>query len=375
MKPSEFRRISLTTNVSLLIFSSALHAQQLVARDTAVETREVVAEGRAAIGVGGLIAARRAATAQALRAAVEKTTGVYVSARTLTQNYQLVRDQVVTRSDGYATLKQVLREVDGTQEVSVTVRALVSLRPLALHLKALGLTRAWRIRVPAGAGGKASDPHEADEIARVEGALTEAGFVVVSTNADADVLVRIQTTYSSVADLPLDTAAGPMTMHTVRSDICVRATRSRTGEEVAALSAAAATANVGLVTARADAADQALARLAPSLVEALLLLPARDAQPVQLVVSHVASATDAARLEDALNALPGVRSVRRRSYEAGSATYELEVLSESLSRIARDIEESEATRSFHLKVHSDTTSKITASAALPPLARRQATGE
>ena len=318
------------------------------------EVREVVAEGRAAIGTGGVLAARKAAEAQALRNAVERTTGVYVGARSLTQNYALVRDQVVTRSAGFATLKQVMRESIGAQEVRVTVRALVSLRPLAEQLKALNLTRAWRVFIKPQ-GDNASQ-------VTLEKTLSEAGFVVVSSPTDAEVTVTVRPAFATVADVPLETAAGPMTMHTVRGEVSLRATRTQTGEVVAALSTADTALHISLPTARAQATEAALKTLAPRLTDALLLLPARDAQPVELIVTNLSRIGDVERLEEALNRVTGVRGVTRRSWTGGRAVWELEVFAEAQSSLSHDLEASEPIKRFKLRIASDTRAQIVAAA-------------
>ncbi|MBC8101646.1 MAG: hypothetical protein H7Z41_03565 [Cytophagales bacterium] len=327
------------------------------------EVREVVATGTAAIGTGGVLAARRAAEAQALRNAVEKTTGVFVSARTLTQNYVLVRDQVTTRAEGFATLKERLNESVGPESVTVRVRALVSLRPLAERLKGLGLTRAWRVHV-TGAGNLGGTPgaHILAATASLEATLTEAGFVVVSDKKEADIEVLTTPQIVTTHTLPLVTAAGPMTMYTVRGQITTRATRAPTGEVVSALATADTDTNISLVTARSNATAAATRTLAPRLAEALMLLPARDSQPVQLVVSGVGSAARAGRLEDALNLLAGVRGVTRRSLKGGEAVWELDVLTDALPLLSRRLEEDAALRPFRLLVASDGGARIVAAA-------------
>ena len=327
------------------------------------EVREVVAEGRAAIGAGGVLAARRAATAQALRNAVEKAVGVYVSARSLTQNYQLVRDQVTTHAEGFSTLQDTLRETVSPDEVSVTVRALVSLRPLAEQLKGLGLTRAWRVRV-------VTDNNEAAPPATIEQALTNAGFVVAS-EGEADILVQITPRFTPVADTPLDTAAGPMVMHSVRAQVSLRATRLPTGEVVASLSEAATAPHISVATAQTESAEKAARALAPRLADLLLVLPARDAQHVELVIAHLSSATQTAQVEDALQTLAGVRGVTRRGYEAGRAVWELDVYTDTLSNLPRTLETDPALRPFHLAVTGETRARIAASAAPNAPVRRR----
>lgn len=327
------------------------------------DTREVVAEGRAAIGEGGVVAARKMAIAQALRSAVEMTTGVYVSAHTLTRNYQMVRDQVVTHADGFATPEEVVRETVGTQEVRVTVRALVSLRPLAERLKALNLTRVWRVHVTVA---NMNDGTAEAIGTALEKTLADAGLVVVSSDDAADVVVRATRRFEPVSTRRERQSDGtPHLLENLRGVLTLRATLAGTGEVVAALTAdemasADASAVGGANAARADAMTLASATLAPRLTDALMLLPAREAQPVQLVVGKIGSAARAGRFEDALNTLPGITSVTRRRYEDGNGIYELQVLSDAQAEIARDLEESPALKSFKLTVLSDTLVKIVA---------------
>jgi hypothetical protein len=323
------------------------------------EVREVVAEGRAAIGETGLIGARKAAEAQALRNAVEKALGIYVSAHTLTQNYALVRDQVVTRADGFATLKEIMRERVGPQDVSVTIRALVSLRPLAQQLKALNLTRAWRVYVAtkgAAQGNIATDR----AAATLERTLVDAGFVVVSEVKEADLVAQIAPNFRTVAEEQVTAGDLPMTMHSVRSEMTLRALRAGTSEVVAALSATDTALHIDLNTARSEAADGAMAALASRLADALMVLPASQSQPVMLIVSNLHSATQVGKMEDALNTLPGVRSVTRRSYVAGTAKWELDVFSDATPMLARVLEGSASLRRFGLAVSEENRSRIVA---------------
>ncbi len=326
------------------------------------ETREVVATGRAAVGVGGIPAARKAAQAQALRNAVEKTLGVYINARTRTQNYQLVRDEVTTHASGYATLQSVEREtvsLDGN-EVTSTVRALVSLRPLAEQLKASRLTRAWRVYVPVKGGDNARPAR-----AQTESALEQAGFLVVSSAKDADILIDLAPSWQATANTPLDTAAGPMTMHGVRANVTVRATRKGTGEVVAALSAPAQSLHVSGETARAQSAETAARALSPRLVDALLLLPARDFVTVALVVNNINSAARMGKLEDALQTVSGVQNVVRRSYQSGAGAWELDVVTDAVPLLTRTLEEDAAFKPFGLRVSEESRAKIVASASSP----------
>jgi hypothetical protein len=294
---------------------------------------------------------------------------VFVSGRTRTQNYQLIRDEVIVRSDGYATLKEVVREAVGPQEVRVTVRALVSLRPLAKQLKALKLTRAWRVRIENGSDGvNAASPVEA-AMTTLERTLTDAGFVV-SDSGDADLLVKVAPRFTTIKKTELETAAGPMTMHSIRSDIAVRASRIGTGEVVAALSASDTFAHIEESAARAECAADAMRVLAPRLADALMVLPAQDSQPVTLVVSNLFGIRQVGKLEDALNLLSGVRGVTRRSYQSGKAVWELDVSTDALPLLSRELEESTTLRPFRLSVASEDRARIVAAAATPPAVKQ-----
>jgi len=333
-----------------------------VVRIAPIETKEVIAEGRAAIGETGVPGARQAATAQALRAAVEKALGVYVSSRTLTQNYQMVRDQVLVRSDGYATLKEIVSENIGTQEVRVTVRALVSLRPLAKHLKAMKLTRAWRIYVESTPANTSSTQASvaSDAISALENTLSDAGFVVVSRIKDADITVQIAPRFQKIADIPAETGSFSATMHSIRGDVVARAIRVGTGEVVASLFATHTNFNINADAARSQATTEATQSLAPQLTDALMVLPAAQSQAITLQVSGLKNVTQAAQLEDALNSLTGVQKVTRRGYTNGFANWELDMLTDTVSQLPRAIEQSGALRRFRLSVASENRSRIIA---------------
>lgn len=362
-------RVRRAARLLVLVFSAllALLARVAIAQETTVlpETRAVVAEGRAAVypDRGGVPGAREAAIAQALRAAVEKTTGVFVSAHTLTSNYQLVQDEVTTRAGGFATLGEVISSQVHGGEVRVNVRAFVSLRPLAKRLKELGLVRAWRVRVePASGAAQAS----AAVCALLEQTLIEAGFSVVTTvdkNDAPDLVVRVTMKPETVARIPLDTAAGPMTMTTLRVTVGLQARRPGANETVAALASAQTGTHVDAATARATAAEKAVQNLAPRLADALLIFPAQESQPVTLVVANLNGATQVGRLHDALRTLTGVRHVSRRSWRNRTATWELDVTREAIPLLARALEEDAAVRPFRLSVSGETRARITAAAA------------
>ena len=337
--------------LALLLLGVPALAQESATRAAVapVETREVVAEGVAAIrfdrpdGPGAaVLAAKKAAQAQALRTAVEKALGIYVSGRTLTANYVLVRDEVTTRAEGFATLKDVLSEKVGAQEVRVTVRAIVSLRPLAKRLKALGLIRAWRVKVISDPG--VPDAATSRGALALEKSLREAGFSVVPPKGSAELIVRFSPKLTRVHSTQLQTAAGTMTMFSIRSDVSLRAERAGTGEVLAALSASETEAHIAAATAAGLATESAVETLLAALIDDLILVPAALSQPVALTVGGLKSATQMGRLESALRGLGGVQAVTRHGFSGGRATWELDVFTEALPDLAADLERLESVR-------------------------------
>ena len=323
------------------------------------EAQTVLAEGRAAIGSvesGGELAAKQAAVAIALRNAVEKVLGVYVSANSLTRNYQLIKDEILTRTDGYVTLKEIVRTERERDTVHVIIRAEVSAKPLAERLKALRLTRAFRVFVQT--------PYTVPST-EITTALTDAGFPVVETKSDADILVRVSPRFTTVTQTPLKTAAGPMTLYSVRADVKLTATRAETSERVATFSANDTAAHIALATAQTEAATNALDSLTAQLTEALLTLPAQVSEPVEIIVNGLTGASDAAALAESINlAVPGVQKVTRRSFASGHAVYEADVLTDANSLLARALETVPTLKRFHLQVTKETRNQITATCHL-----------
>lgn len=328
----------------------------MTSRDTAPKDSHIVlAEGRAAVGppeTGGALAAKQAAVAVAMRNAVEKVVGVYVAANSLTKNYQLLKDEILTRADGFVVLKEIVRTEREGNIVRVVIRAEVSTRPLAERLKALRLTRAFRVFVQTPDSVPAAD---------VEAAFTEAGFPVVEDKADADVIVRVSPRFTTTAETPLKTAAGEMTMHSVRADVKLTATRAGTGEAIGAFSGNDTAAHIALASAQTEAATAALTNLLPRLTDAVLTLPAQVSEPVELVISGLAGASDAAALAEAINvAATGIQKITRRSYANGRAVYEADILADAAPLLSRTLETAPALKRYRLQVTKESRSRIVA---------------
>ena len=71
--------------------------------------------GMAYIENGNLVKARETARREAMRAFVEERIGVKVNAQSEMENFLLVRDRIVSKSEGFVVVKKVVSESnDGT---------------------------------------------------------------------------------------------------------------------------------------------------------------------------------------------------------------------------------------------------------------------
>ncbi|RJP58074.1 MAG: hypothetical protein C4541_08585 [Candidatus Auribacter fodinae] len=115
----------------------------LLAQD--IPAKEIEAEGIAAVvgeGQEALLRARDEATKRALRRAVEQGVGSLVDSESMTQNFQLLNDEVYTQVKGYVTDYSVISDNNGDGQIyRIGVRAAVALAPLEKDLKALNIIK------------------------------------------------------------------------------------------------------------------------------------------------------------------------------------------------------------------------------------------
>ena len=344
--------------------------------------QEVVTTGAAAIGDGGRQAARQAAIQQALRSAIEKVAGVYVSGSTVNDRFLTVKDRVITHSDGFVVPGEVLEEKAEQGAVAVRMRATVSLRPLITRLRELGLTHNWKVAVALFESENAGIPGAAPlaETELVQG-LLRAGFQLVSlpkgSAPDPSALVQAlqRQGKTPVADLLITgtSAAGlaariPVSLGTevlrtvplYQSRVDLRAVRVETGEVISShvVDEVASDDVEGLA---AGAAVQVAARRAARMfTDDIMVLPASFTRRVQLEARGFRTRTRAQAFEDALPLLAGVRKVQRHEYVDGCLSLDLEVDSDDAEHLGTDLEQSPVLRDFGVTVDSDTKARVVA---------------
>ncbi|MBF0350226.1 MAG: hypothetical protein HQM11_04305 [SAR324 cluster bacterium] len=104
-----------------------------------VQAKEVTATGTAAIFEGNTGSAKNQAILNAQRQAVEQGIGTFIDSNTFAQNFEVIKDEILTTSRGYITRYEVIQEgasADGTN-YEVTIRADVSDEKIQDQLKTL----------------------------------------------------------------------------------------------------------------------------------------------------------------------------------------------------------------------------------------------
>lgn len=346
----------------------------------------VTATGRATIRGKSRLAARDEAIADALRNAVEQAAGVYVSAESLLENFELVHDKVLTRARGYSLLRQINweRQLPDLDEYHVEIVADVSAVPLAEALKELGLTRQWRVIVMTEAdGGSAIAAAAETGLVRQ---LVRRGFYVVDRDRAREVRAAAILRQVEAGDVRAAAAlggrlgadvvlvAGVATHQTgrtafrdaglraplvsARAEVDVRAIRVDTAEIVFADRADATGLGPTAETASTKAAAFAIEDLAPSVARELLVLPAAGTCRVQVEMAGFTRLTNAAAFEEAIRRLPGVRAVTRQEYTGGVNYLEVEADAGLRERLATELETNEALSRFGIGVTSDNKNAI-----------------
>ena len=113
-------------------FVAFLNEQSEEPEDTVEPPETVEVKGYGAIIDGDLIMAKELAQKDAYSRAIEEVCGVKLSRKTQVENFQLVRDRILTESIGFITSYDILDEIpDSELGYEVTVRATVSKEPIS----------------------------------------------------------------------------------------------------------------------------------------------------------------------------------------------------------------------------------------------------
>lgn len=372
--------ISITTSragiMASLLAICAMFAGAGVEAGFAQTTQTVTAEGMAGVQ-GDPAIARDNAIQDALRKAVEQAVGTMVSSETLVENFQVVRDNIYNKSQGYVKEYKIVKESPGKDLYTVTIMATVSTDNLKNDLGALGLliARAGKPRTLFmiaeqnvgqeillywwsywGKGG-AAFAGQSVEMAVSETVLKEEflnrGFNVIDISAVTGKF-EISNAYR-VADLT-DTGAreigrkmgaeiiikgkalakeGPRTagssVGSYLADITLTAVRVDNGQVLASVRGNAAARHVAQHVGGNQAIENASRQVADKLVEQITAKWTAEmsgGQLIQLTIRGLSGMKDLVKIKEFLKTkVRGVQNVIQRSFERGEAVLEVDAKS------------------------------------------------
>ncbi|MCE5314997.1 MAG: hypothetical protein ABFD49_05185 [Armatimonadota bacterium] len=293
------------------------------------ETTQVTSEGEAPASVGD---ARDKAIADALRNAVMKVIGVYIDSTTIGRGYEVVCDDILMKSGGFATLDEVISTSTKGDLFKVAIKATVSNRPLAERLKALGLTRQWSVGIVT------SNAAVETAICRQ---LVSAGFRVIddtqrkrlhqnaaaaqAVKGDAESLMALGREFNvdiivagqAKADYVDNDDYGGITLYRSRARMDAKAYYTDTGEILSVIDSSAdaidQTKDLSAESCLAKVGDRAGNLLAND----LMIAPAAMSAYMTVRIAGFKGIMAANKLEEATRDLPGVIQVKRQRYSGG----------------------------------------------------------
>jgi hypothetical protein len=329
------------------------------------DTIDATAEGVGVIIDNNTALARDQAVTDALRMVVEQAAGVMVASETMVQNYETLRDQIYSKSQGYVRNYKVIEEKVEGNLYKVTVQASVSEGTLKNDLMALGLLIARknkpRIMIMVaeqnigmhfysywwGVKAGITDINVTENTLMEK--LSQKGFLVVDhavktqnlkisdpykiESLDNGAIQTIGNLFDAevvVYGKALAKLAGSImgtSMKSVQADVSLRAVNTDNGQVIASSTSHAAAVHPSEVTAGANALKLATESIADQLVEQITERWNSDLSGggmIQMVITGVDSYQHLVRFKETLQKqVRGVSGIYQRDFDAGVATLDI----------------------------------------------------
>lgn len=339
-----------STFLSALALSFVLYTTPVYAADKIPESTVVTVDGESAI-VESAGTAEKNAVSEALRTAVEQTTGVYLMSETKVQNFQTLSDEIYTKATGFVSEYDVISKSVGKDTVKVKVRAKVSLEPLVESLKKLGLLRKWTVAVVIGSADKDNSDNYSDAaLTAINDSVLSNGFRVVDQDVIAslekpeilkqinsgnylaaskilkdngvDILVIAKAHSEEIAGNNVDAYGVNVYLSSAKGRLETKLVRADTAELLATKTFEGAGVGAGK-DVRAEALKNSGNVAGTYLVSQIMKLPAATSAYIQLSVKGMTFAKAKEMLET-LKTVKGIRKVTSRGFRNKEALYEVE---------------------------------------------------
>lgn len=347
---------------SLVLFSCVM---ALMLGTAEASEKKVTVEGFGAVVNGNVELAKKEATEDALRRALEMVMGAVVSAETVVENYQLVSDKIISKVNGYIKAYKVLEAKDAQGVVTAKVEVTVKESDLKNDLELLQTTLE-RMNYPkvvvmmaeqnVGAtvfsfwwGGATAQTMQSD-IGAAEQALTaallEKNFRIVDRNtlmtgakvkpafqvvdiSNQDVLQLTKTIDADIVIVgkamarTLGSVAGS-TMTSNQANVTMRAINLKDGKVLGSSAGQAAQAHIDPVTGGTFAIEKAAKNASQKLVTDMVkswTQTLNNGEEFTLVVGKLPDSVAMFKAEQAVRANKLVTGVVVQSFEGGTATF------------------------------------------------------
>lgn len=346
--------------ISLLLLFSATASVPAAASEVVSTT----AEGVGVIKSANKAGARDQAIRDGLRIAVEQAVGTMVASETLVQNYEVLRDQIYSKTQGYIKDYTIIDEKEEGTLYRVTLKAQVTRGSLEDDLMALGvlMQRKEMPRIMLMVAEQNVGMHhysfwwglesEHTDLAITESVLLEQlgqkGFVLVDPAVKAgrvdvsgpyriaslsnEAIVSIGKLYEAevvIYGKALAKLAGSVmnsSMMSAMADVSLRAVNTDNARVIASATNHAAAVHPSKVTAGSNALKAAAESISASLVEQIADRWNQDVSSgglIQLEITGVASYSRLVVFKDKVKQIRGVTGLYQRSYQAGVATLDI----------------------------------------------------
>ena len=322
------------------------------------------AEGVGVINSGNKAVARDQAVRDGLRIAVEQAVGTMVASETLVQNYEVLRDHIYSKTQGYIKDYTIIDEKEEGSLYRVTLKARVASENLENDLMALGVLmhRKEMPRIMLMVAEQNVGRHsysfwwgletEHTDLAVTEAVLLEQlgqkGFVLVDPSLKAG-QVDISQPYrvsslsneavSSIGKLyeaevviygkALAKLAGSVmnsSMMSAMADVSLRAVNTDNARVIASATNHAAAVHPSKETAGTNALRAAAESISESLVEQIVDRWNQEVSSGALIlleIAGVASYNHLVALKDKVKQIRGVSGLYQRSYQSGIALLDI----------------------------------------------------
>jgi len=371
------------------------------------ESQVVNATGVAPFTPGNEAKARDMAIQDAMRKAVEQAVGSMVASETAVENYQLIRDSVITKTRGYIQKYDVVSAAPKGNLYEVTISAVIAVENLKDDLSALGLLQA-RVEKPRVLfmiaeqnigqeyyifwwswwhSGKSEFKGQQFDMSASETALKEEfinkGFNIVDISAIKGKF-EISNAYR-IADLTDNGAkeigkklgaevvikgkalakAGPRTpgssVGSYLADITASAIRVDNGAVLASGRGHGVSRHISEVTGGTEALEKAAKEVSGKIIDQITAKWTQEVQSgglIQITVRGIEEYSALANFKDTIKAeIRGVNAVYQRSVEGGEAVIEVDYKGNA-QQLADEITKKKFKEIPKLKVKGATTNTI-----------------